>query len=228
MIVTHSTDRKLNLWDLNEGIYVASFPDNSYINTLCFNPDGSQLATVAYYPETNESLIKIWKPQLQQLLHTIKHRHHVYHLNFTQGASNNILTVFMQKPSDNREKMLTLWSLNGDTKPTLLGYTSPLPWTGEELTDIDAPYKKYYDSHFSGDGTSTLYITKKYCPELHLCKQAIENNLRPETLTKIRETQPYSRLTKYEKNMVDTHIIRKAAALLTLQQKQYPATAHYT
>jgi len=218
IVVTHGANKELRLWDLKTNSYITTFPENNHIHTLRFKPDGSQLATVAYYNDINVSHIKIWGLQLQKLLYSIKQKHYVYHIDFTQGASSNVLTVFTQKPYGNKEKVLTLWSLDKNANPILLGSTSPLQWTGEELTHTDVPYKKHYTGYLHGHDRSILYITKKYCPDLHSCRQAIENNTCADTLSNIPNSQPYSLLTKYEQKMIDTDIIKKAAAL-TLQKK---------
>ena len=209
LVVTHTLNRQLHLWDLKTGGYITTLPEKDYIYTMHLNDNGTLLATVNHYHKNNMSHIKIWDTQSQKLLSIIKENFFVYHVDFTQETSNNILTVFAQASRTHKKKCLFLWSLNDNAQPIFLGRTSQLQWKDELLTDEDAPYKKIYNTYFYGFDRSILYIAKKNCPELYLCKKAIKNCSYPDTLNNILNTKIYSQLTEYEKQMVSQQIAHK-------------------
>ena len=211
-IVTHSKDRKVRLWDLDTGEYVNTFPETNYVNTLKFNGDGSLLVTTAYFNDTNESFIRIWEPNNQEMLSVIQLPHYVYHLDFTQDQLHKTLTAFIYKEKT-EQKILGLWNIEDANHPAFLGFSSPLPWKGETLIDVHAPYKHYYNSHFHDHDRSTLYVEKKHCDDLHLCQQAIENCTMADALPNISNSSPFKNLTKYEERMVGKAIITKMAQL---------------
>lgn len=221
MAATHSKDKMLYLWDLKTGLCINTLPENDLLTLIQFNADGSLMGTVAHYRTSDnrqESHIKIWDPLVQKLLHTIKQGFSVYHIDFTHGTPHNTLAIFTQENHAHRHKFLTLWAINKQTSPTLLGHTTQLPWAGEHLTDNKLLYKKDYECFVCPNKKSLLHITKRKCHALHLCKQAIENNSNPDTLTNIRCSQTYQQLTKYEKQMVKKQIAEKISPPLSRQR----------
>ncbi|HLJ31720.1 MAG TPA: hypothetical protein VKU36_04740, partial [Candidatus Babeliales bacterium] len=197
-IVTHCKNRTLGLWDLNTGNYVASFPEQNYLNILKFNGDGSLLVTAAYFDDTNESHIKIWDPTNQQAVCMIQLKHYVYHLDFVQDQHYKTLTAFIFREKTDRQKLLGLWNIENTEHPTFLGFSSAFPWKGEKLIDTSNSYGDYYNSHFYDTDKSTLYVEKKHCPDLHLCQQTIENCRRREVVGNVCSSIPYKDLSKYE------------------------------
>jgi WD40 repeat protein len=226
VIATFSKDKKLNLWDLTTGLHINSFQENNSINVIHFNTDGSLMGTVFHYTTAEssrpKSCIKIWEPLLQQLLHTIKQDNFVYHIDFTQGAADTVLTIFSQEHHDQQHKTLTLWLLKKEDHK-LLGHTSPLPWRGDQLSGIS---NEKYKGFTHPDDNSKICVIKKNCSALYLCKQAIENNTHLDALQNIPLSKTYSQLTEYEKDIVSKKIDEKITQskkmtplLLALQRK---------
>ena len=187
VIATQSKDKKLTLWNLKTGLLINTLPENDPLLLICFSADGSRMGTAVHYKTSDDrpmSRIKIWDPLLQKLLYVITQKSFVYHIDFIQGAQNNILTVFTQKKHhEQKNRRLTLWSLTlNKEKPKRLGHTSPLPWRGDQLVEIN---NEKYKVCVHSEDESIVCIKKKNCTALHICKQAIENNTRLETLNKI-------------------------------------------
>jgi WD40 repeat protein len=211
VIATFSKDKKLNLWDLTTGLYINSLQENNSVNLIRFNTDGSLIGTVFHYTTAQssrpKSRIKIWGPQLQDLLHTINQDNFVYHIDFTQGTADTVLTIFSQEHHDQQHKTLTLWLLEKE-KHKLLGHTSPFPWRGDQLSGIK---NEKYNSFTHPNNNSKICIIKKNCSALYLCKQAIENNNNVDVLQNIPLSTTYSQLTEYEQNIVTKKINKKSA-----------------
>ncbi len=208
--VTHSTDSQLRIWDLKTGSAI-TFQENNPIILIQFNQDGSLMATATHYTTRNnhtKSRIKIRKPLSEKPLHTITQDAHVYHINFMQGSSNNILAAFAQEHNNafgRHDRILTLWQLNDIQEPIKLCSSSPLPWRQDQLTEFLSDKKKYEGS-INDDDDTIVCIIKKRCVTLHLCKQAIENNTHLDTLNDIHATLPYQRLTEYEQQLINKDI----------------------
>lgn len=202
-LATHSRNKELYLYNLKTNSCIRSFPENDNLNQICFNADGSKMATVAHCTTFNKfytSRIKIWNPPLEHLAHVITQKYFAYHVAFMKNKSNDMLAVFTKKP-DKEKRILTLWEINQPV-PTIIAKTCPLPWKEECLTIFDPINKKDYTCGFHPQSSSTVCVTKHNCHELHLCKQAIENNVRPETLANIYNSQAYHTLTACETTLV--------------------------
>lgn len=206
MVATCSKNKKFSLWDLKTMTLAHTFTITDIISLIQFNNDGSQLVTVIEYALDN-SIVKIWDTLSKELLYTIPHKDHIYHINFMHNSPDNIFCLFSQNyDSDHKQKNITLWSCNDTTRPTLRGMSSPLPWKGEHLTN-NAPFcKANYTAYVD---KSTLHITKKDCRSLYLCNQAVDNSDHTTVLDKIKKTQSYTQLTTGEQRMINTKIQKK-------------------
>jgi hypothetical protein len=208
--VTHSTDNQLRIWDLTTGKIIMNFQEKNALVLIQFNQDGSLMATaVAYKLKHNDQMksrIKIRDPLSQgRPLYTFTQDARVYHINFMQFPSQNIIATFAQEEYDRKDRILTLWQCNDEQKFIKHSCSGPLPWRGDEIIEFFSDREKY-EGYLDEEDEKIVLITKKKCPALYLCKQAIENHDCVDSLNDIKQKQPYQRLTEYEKELIQKDI----------------------
>jgi len=210
-IIIHSTDKNLHLWDFNSGKKIDVFPEKTYLSALSFNNDGSLFATSSYY-DNDKSLIKIWQTASKKTISTFSQDHFVYHLKFLENSSDNVLAMFL---NNNNEIFLNVCTFDNNMKPV---YVGTIPSTEKSMNCNKYDSYKNYEVSFSDDDRSILYLTKKTCPELYLCKQAMKNGIQTDA-SFIYKSKTHAQLTEFEEKIFKEKISEKTSLLILPKKK---------
>jgi hypothetical protein len=129
------------------------------------------------------------------------------------------LKIFSKKMIDHKTRTITTYQFT--SQKSMKCFSEQTYWRKEDfggfLTD---KYAGYID-----DENNTLWIIKKKCAPLYICKQAIKNNTNLDTLDNILKSQQYQQLTGYEKSLINQEITQEKSwsrnnpMLLALQRK---------
>ncbi len=191
-------DKSLRIYSLKQGKQVFIKYENNVVSALCFNNDGSQLATLVSY-----WLIKIWDPRNYTLLYSIDTLDPIYSLHYNKGLAQNILSACatVANTSDDTEiqDVIFQWDTSKNETPCSLGMIPICGNPGE--TQHYLTKKPYTLTRKTFDSTS-FTIRKTECDSFCLLKKAVANTQHPETLNKIERLSTYQELTDYEKHMI--------------------------
>ncbi len=210
---SYSYDEVLHIWNLKTGkekIKLKKYPPIAFIQ---FNQDGSRIATISNYTgqdQAETSYIRILNSQTAEQLYKIKQNNYVYHFNFMQDA-HNMLAIFTLKENskDSRQdRIMYLWQLNDKNEYIQNGSSLPLPWRCERFAEFLSDTKKYGGFIDESNG-KILHITAKKGIAFHLCTNAIQNHNNMGSLEEINSSNPYKKLTEYEKQLVAQKIIKR-------------------
>ncbi len=230
LAATGGSDKTTRIWDLKTGIQTRIL-QNLKSDIVHFNPDGSRLATIEdHYSRHKKFIVKEWNPHSGDQHWSIESQEGIQNIAYAQNTPNNILAIFSHNifchhyNNNNFEKKYTqtLILLN-ENNPCPIG---TIPLTNGNPEHYDLNWSKSAGNYYAEPPTrqirdnTTLYITKKNCRELYLCEQAIQNTptWNERGLLKIAESLSYTMLTDYEKQMVQTQIKEKIAALTTIKR----------
>ena len=157
--------------------------------------------------------MKIWHTASKKIMCTFYQDNFIYHLNFLENTSSNLLGIFINK---NNKNYLNLYTFDKNIKPVFFG-TIPSAERIPTFNQYDS-YKNYEIS-FCDDERSIVYLTKKSCPELYLCKQAIKNGIQAD-IPFICKTKIYAQLTEFEKKAIKEKSSEEDTSSSTLPQKK--------
>lgn len=197
--VTSTADGTLNLWDLKTGTCVYSFPKEDVVNEVCFNQDGTQLATATKF--LGSSTIKIWNPQSKQLLHRIQDAPFlVTNLEYTTSLDYPTLCTYYFSHDSNLSA--TLWAVDHQQIRELGSLSIYPPLSNTMITKKNYSAKK---PAYTAPNSKILTVSKN-CPELKLCKQALEKAEKIEYVQEIKEGKTYTSLTPFEQSSLSRYI----------------------
>jgi hypothetical protein len=199
----------VSIWSLLTGKLVRQIAkEGNGIDHLSFSPNGSQIAAAVQNRDGTHCL-KIWNPQSGSLLYNIPQNESIIFLSYLYESCNNTLLSF--KWHDMQWSKQEVW---------LLDKNAPEYRGSSLISRLQYQYQNrilpsYEASHPKSQLTTTkkLYVTKKVCPALYLCRRAINKTETHESLQKIEGTLPFVALTDYEKTMVRSAVRNRIEAL---------------
>ena len=190
---TSSKDNTLRLWNLKTGQLVHRFPESKeLIHCVQFNSDGSRLLTATNLLNKT-CILKIWETESAQLHDIATIDMAVWKLE--SGTDN----IFIACNYDNFGPRITVVSINNDrikkVASTCLTYKKC-------LYTVDSKHWRHYEA--KDPNSKTLMVTKKTCPPLYVCEQAIKNtpHISPEKSELLMKDPIYKSLTEYEEWIV--------------------------
>jgi len=215
---TSSDDIPLFLWDLKTLTGVMLNEQKAPLH-IRFHTTGSQLATV-----TQQGPITVWCPKTKTKLHSIDvHRtiaqlcktladenscYNIANLTYLISESNITLQVLCLAKVGLQGPILS-WNFDTQT-PDYRGYMFGSVDMSADFIDAkycaSSPQNSFFDR-------KNLYIKKKLCPALYLCKRAIQTEKNKESLENIKKTLLYNELTVHEKKIVNEKISRRIELL---------------
>ena len=193
-------DGTMDLWSLARAQLIHTFTKKRTQSNAFFNDAGSRLAIATLSGNNPQKMrVKIWDVLTKKYLHKIRHTELVDYIQFAEKKSDTTLLVF-------GKKKLSLYALQEDKKPRLLGET-------QAPRSIDfKPKNNNYPKLRREDG---MLIAKKInCHALYLCQTAVDKAVKKYDLNIIEQKLPQLPLTDYEKKIATKKITDKRASLL--------------
>lgn len=192
-----SKDGTFRLWKLSNGELLHIFPETSCRGYVKFNTDGSQLAiATAYKVNPLKIRISIRDTRSGELLYKMKQNGHFTHLHFFPNSDKtNTIIIISRKNSQ------SIYELKKDSTLSLLeNITEGITTQRSRIS-----YGKEVENH--------TWVISKNSQRLGLCKLAWHNKKSEKALNKIKETTPHTKLTGYEKDILQEKFDQKMESL---------------
>jgi hypothetical protein len=190
----------LQFWDLKTAQPIHTFDEKKYVSSVGFNTSGTQLA--ANIRDEEKSHIKIWNAASKIILHTISHAGDCYYLGYNIHPDRSVLSI---TPLDSDECYQYLIK---EKKYTYLGHSNDCFTLMPLVTQKNIRIRDTYTMTrvVTPFITSHLCIRKTGCHEMDLCNRAIDKARTEEELVTIKISNPYLKLTPYEKKRMNKEV----------------------
>jgi hypothetical protein len=202
---TSDTDYNFCLWDLKTTQKITKQKLQHTIKQICFNNDGSLIAArsnkqVAIWAPTNDRTLT-----LRYTLQLNPEKLPLYHMQYAQETAENLLSIFHRNI---HTEGASTWATNQNKNQYICFQKDVAPIDSQPLDIEKGIYSARNPS--SQHNQSTLYVTKKNCHSLVLCKLAARQTEKTEGILKIFSAESYKPLVLHDCNEIHKELKKNA------------------